>query len=205
MNALEKRIVEISYKHKLSHLSSCLTSVTVINDIYKVKKDNEPFILSNGHAALALYVVLEQWKFKDAEKLYLKHGTHPNRDLENGIYCSTGSLGQGITVAVGMALSDRSRNVYVLTSDGEMAEGSCWEALRIASDLKLENLRIAVICNGFSAYGKVDSETLDMRMQMFYPSLAVRCNVFGFPEFLQGLNGHYCVMNDENYKEICKV
>jgi len=95
MNDLQKRIIEISHKHKLSHLSSCLASVNVIDKIYSVKKEDEPFILSNGHAALALYVVLEKYgltmcggkKKVNAEELYLKHGTHPNRDLENGIWC----------------------------------------------------------------------------------------------------------------------
>ena len=102
-NKLERRIIELSYKHGLTHLSSCLTSVNVIDKIYQVKKKTDPFILSNGHAFLALCVVLEKWEGKDAEKLWKKHGTHPNRDLEDGIYCSTGSLGMGITVAVGMA------------------------------------------------------------------------------------------------------
>jgi transketolase len=204
MSELEKRIIEISYSKKLSHLSSCLTSVGIIDNLYKVKKENEPFILSNGHAALALYVVLEKYYFLDAEKLYDKHGTHPNRDLKDKIYCSTGSLGQGLTVAVGMALADRNRNVYVLTSDGEMAEGSAWEALRIASDLRLENLRITVNANGYSAYGKADADLLDLRMQYFYPSLVMRTDMFKYPDFLQGVNGHYQTLDEEKYKEIMK-
>ena len=57
MNKLEKRVVELSYKHGLTHLSSVLTSVNVIDKIYQVKEKTDPFILSNGHAALALYVV----------------------------------------------------------------------------------------------------------------------------------------------------
>lgn len=212
MTNLQKRVLEISYKHKLSHLSSCLNAVDVIDKLYEVKKENEPFILSNGHAALALYVVLEKYsktktcmgdvKNLDAEQLYLKHGTHPNRDLKDGIYCSTGSLGMGLPVAVGMAIADKKRNVYVVTSDGEMAEGSCWEALKIASDLRLENLRVTVIANGYSAYGKVDPDLLDLRMQYFYPSLVLRTNLFSFPSWVQGVDGHYCTMTDEMYKEI---
>ena len=87
MNALEKRILEISYKHKLSHLGSCLTAVNIIDEIYKVKKPDEPFILSQGHAGVALYTILEKFEGKDAEELWKKHGTHPNRDLDDGIYC----------------------------------------------------------------------------------------------------------------------
>ena len=205
MNDLEKRIIEISYRHKLGHIGSCLASVNIIDGIYQVKKPDEPFILSNGHAGLALYIVLEKYEGKDAEKLWKKHGTHPNRDLKDGIWCSTGSLGQGLPIAVGMALANRKRNVYVLTSDGEMNEGSCWEALRIASEQRLENLRISVVGNGYSALGKTDVDLLDLRMQYFYPSLMVKTDLFDFPEWLQGLEGHYRVMTKEEYEEITKT
>jgi transketolase len=202
---LRKRILEISHKYKLSHIGSCLTSVDIIDHIYKVKKKKEPFILSNGHAGLALYVVLEKHEGKDAEALWVNHGTHPSRSSQDGICCSTGSLGQGLTVAVGMALANSKRNVYVLTSDGEMAEGSCWEALRIAADLRLENLRISVVANGLSAYGKVDVDLLDLRMQYFYPSLVVKTDLFSYPEWLQGLAGHYVVMDDKQYKSLGEI
>jgi transketolase len=198
---LEKRCLELSFKHNLSHLSSVLTSVNLIDKIYSVKKDDEPFILSNGHAALALYVVLEKYKGINPEDYIKKYGTHPNRCIKDGLYCSTGSLGQGITVAVGMAMANRSRNVYVLTSDGEMTEGSCWEALRIATELKLENLRITVNANGYSAYKKVDTDWLDLRMQYFYPSLVVRTNLFDYPDWLQGYDAHYVKMDEKMYRE----
>ena len=202
LTELERRIIDISYKHKLAHLGSCLTSVGLIESIYESKKKDEPFILSNGHAGLALYVVLEKHGFGDAEELFKKYGTHPSRDEEHGIWCSTGSLGQGITIAVGMALSQKERDVYVLSSDGEMGEGSCWEALRIASENKLENLKIAVNANGSSGYGKIDTEWLDSRLQLFYPCLVIRTNLYKFPDWLQGVESHYVVMNEEKYKEI---
>lgn len=202
MSPLERKVIDLSYKHKLSHIGSNLTAVNIIDKIYSVKKEDEPFVLSVGHAGLALYVVLEAWLFKSAEDLLLKHGIHPNRSPEEGIYCSAGSLGNGICIAVGLAIAKPDRNVYVLMSDGEMAEGSVWEALRIASDLKLENLRITVNCNGYGAYGKVDTEVLDTRMQMFYPSLCVQSNIFNYPDYLQGLSGHYHVISDEEYKKL---
>jgi len=205
MNDLEKRIVSLSYKHHLSHISSCLTSVNVIDKIYQVKKKDEPFILSNGHAGLALYTILEKYEGKNAENLWKKHGTHPNRDKEDGIWCSTGSLGQGITIAVGMALADRSRNVYVLISDGECAEGAVWEALMIASKLKLENLRITCIGNGYSAFNKVDLDLLDIRLNSFYPTLMVRANLFNLPEYLNGIEGHYHKLSEKEYKEALSV
>lgn len=202
LNKLERRIIDISYKKGLSHLSSCLTAVRLIDHIYLIKKDEDSFVLDNGHAGLALYVVLEKFWFKNAEELFDKHGVHPNRDKEDKIDCSTGSLGQGLPIAVGMALADKKKNVYVLTSDGAMAEGSNWEALRIAGELRLDNLRVTVNANGYSAYKKVDVELLDTRMQMFYPSLVLHTQLYDFPDWLQGLDGHYLTLDEEKYKEI---
>lgn len=205
LNKMEHRILDISYRKKLSHLSSCLTSLRLIDNIYKIKKEKDIFVLSNGHAALALYVVLEKVYFLDAEKLFDKHGVHPNRDLGDKIYASSGSLGSAITLAVGMALADRSRLVYVLMSDGECAEGSVWEALRIAGELRLENLRITVNANGTGAYGKVDRELLDARLQYFFPTLVLETNLFDQPDWVQGFDGHYVVMDEAKYKEIMEV
>lgn len=202
MGTLEKRVIDLAHKHKLSHISSCLTSVGIIDKIYQVKKQDEPFILSNGHAALALYAVLEKWRFTNADKLVEKHGVHPNRDIDEGIYASTGSLGHGLGIAVGMAMANPKRNVYVLMSDGECAEGSVWEALRIASENHIENLRITVNCNGWSAMKRVDVETLDIRLQYFYPTLCIKSNMYSFPEWLQGLQGHYTVLTDAQYEQV---
>jgi transketolase len=203
LSKLERQLVDISYELKLSHLSAYFTAVGILDSIYSVKKKDEPLILSQGHAFAALAVVLEKYEGKNALELVRKYGTHPTRCLEDGIDLSTGSLGQGLTVAVGMALADRSKNVYVLTSDGEMTEGSCWEALRIAGEQQLENLRVTVNANGWSAYNKVDVDLLDLRMQYFYPSLVVKTNVFKFPEWLQGVDGHYGIIDsEERYKEI---
>lgn len=205
ISKLERRIIDIAYIKKLSHLSSCLTAVQLIDNIYQVKKENEPFVLSNGHAGLALYVILEKIYFKDAEKLFDKHGVHPNRDLGDKIYCSTGSLGSGVAIAVGMALADRSRNVYVLMSDGEFAEGLVWEALRIAGEQRLENLRIMVNANGTGAYGHIDTELLDKRANMFYPVLVVPTNMYKWPDFLQSIDGHYKTLSEDEYKETITV
>lgn len=202
MSFLEKRVLELSHKHHLSHIGSCLIAVGPIEAIYKVKKDNEPFILSSGHMGLALYCVLEAWGFGDAEELVKKYGTHPDRDMKRGIWASTGSLGHGIGLAVGMAIADRTRNVYVVISDGEAAEGSVWESLRIAGDLRLENLRIAIICNGYGAYGKIDVEILEKRLQLFYPTLIIKANTFNYPDYLQGQQAHYYTLTDENAKEL---
>lgn len=201
MNPLKKRILDLSHKYKLSHIGSCLSTVDTIDKIYSIKEKDEPFILSNGHAGLALYVVLEKYEGHNAELLLTQHGVHPNRDMEHGIWCSTGSLGHGVAIGVGMALANRERNVYIVTSDGECAEGSVWEALAIARKFQLENLRISIIGNGYSAYDEVDIDDLDMRINSFYPSLMVRTNMYAWPDWLQGQGAHYVVMSEEQYKE----
>ena len=197
---LKKRILEIAYKHKLSHLGSYLSAVDIIDEIYHSKNEEDIFILSSGHAALALYVVLEKYEDKNAEELFIKHGGHPHRDEANSIYCSTGSLGLGITVAVGRALANKNRKVHVLISDGESAEGSVWEALRFIQESNLTNIEVYVNVNGYAAYDKVDTKYLVDRLEVFLPSINIRyTNVNQYP-FLRGLNAHYHVMSEEDYK-----
>lgn len=204
INKLEKRVLEVSYKNKSSHIGSCLTAVGIIDKIYKKKRPEDKFILSNGHAFVALAVILEKYEGKDAEELAKRHGTHPTRNFKDGIWCSTGSLGMGITIAVGMALSDRPRNIYVMLSDGEMAEGSCWEALRIAKEQKLDNLKVVMNVNGHSAFGKINSQLLRLRIQSFFPSLIKRTNLSKYPDWLQGVPAHYVIIDEKKYKEIMK-
>ena len=200
-----KRLLELAYKHKQSHLSSSINALPLIDEIYSNKQKNDPFILSTGHAGLALYVVLEKHEGKDAEELLLRHGTHPNRNERDGIYCSTGSLGQGLPIAVGMALANKKRNVYVLISDGECAEGSVWEALRVAGEQRLENLRVIVSANGFSALGKVDVNLLEDRLRYFYPVHIAKVDMYKYPEYLNGVSGHYHVLSDDEYKEVKEI
>lgn len=202
MNTLERRIIDLSYKHKLSHIGSCLATVNTLDKIYSIKKKDEPLILSNGHAGLALYVVLEKYEGHNAEELLEKHGVHPNRDMDHGIWCSTGSLGHGVAIGVGMAMANKDRNVYIVTSDGDCAEGSVWEALAIARKFQMENIRISLIANGYSAYDEVDIIDLDNRINSFYPTLTVRTNLYAYPDWLQGLRAHYHVMTEEQYMEV---
>ena len=197
---LKKRILEIAYKHKLGHLGSYLSAAEIVDEIYKNKDTDDIFILSSGHAALALYVALEKYEGKNAEELFLKHGGHPHRDEENGIYCSTGSLGLGITVAVGRALANKNRKVHVLISDGESAEGSVWEALRFIKESNLSNIEVYVNVNGYAAYDKVDVKYLVDRLKVFLPTINIRYTSVNQYPFLRGLNAHYHVMSEQDYK-----
>lgn len=174
-----------------------------------MRNETEPVVLSAGHAGLALYCVLEAYEKKDAEKLFEKHGTHPNRDIENGIYASTGSLGHGVGIALGMALTNKDRNVYCLVSDGEMAEGSVWETLRIAADHQVSNLIIIVNANGWGAYREIYKDRLEWQVASFIngncPKISfITTTLKNYPEWLHGQAGHYVVMNDEQYQEITR-
>lgn len=200
MRPLEKRIMDITYQENLSHLSSTLSALPIVEEIYNQKKDDEVFILSNGHAGLALYVVLEDKYGIDARMLLHKHGIHPGKDLENKLYCSTGSLGSGLPIAVGHALADRSKNVYCMISDGEAAEGSIWESLRFINEAKLDNLKVYININGMSAYDFVDVEYLVARLKAFLPSINIRLSQPVEFSFASGLLTHYYVMKPGDYK-----
>ena len=189
MNELHDRVIEISKKLGLAHLGSCLTSVDIIDEIYSIKKENEPFILSCGHCALALYVVIEKYLGIDAECIFECHGTHPDRCEACGLYCSTGSLGHGLPIAVGMALADRDRDVYCLISDGECSEGSIWESVNVIRKYDVDNLKIYLNWNGWSAYDRVDLRIIEDMKRMLPMMVVVETRVEDYG--LKGLSAHY--------------
>lgn len=215
---LKRRIVEISYKLKLGHIGSNLTACDIIDEIYKIKKPDEKVIISSGHAHLAHLVVMEKYSEKDITNVYgqVAKNVHPiGKDAELlitdfGIHCdrqagcdvSTGSLGHGIGIAVGMALADRSKNVYCLMSDGELAEGSCYEALNVIYDEGITNLKIYVNNNGYGAY----RETFLMGIWYNSPVVSVvKTDMKDYPEWLQGQIAHYKVLNEEEYNELLEL
>jgi transketolase len=189
MNSLHERIVEISKKYNLSHVGSNLTALNIIDEIYRTKKFDEKFILSCGHCSLALYVMLEEIYGFDAEQLFLKHGVHADRCEEEGIYCSSGSLGHGLGIALGMALADRTKNVYCLVSDGELFEGNIWEVSNVMMKYDVTNLKVYLNFNGWSAYDRVETWML-RRIMFLIPSIQghiTRVEEYG----LKGLSAHY--------------
>lgn len=202
MNSLEQRLIDITFQERLSHLSSTLSALPIIEEIYAEREDDEVFILSNGHAGLALYVVLEKYYGIDPVELLHKHGIHPGRDLENHLYCSTGSLGSGLPIAVGHALATPNKDVYCLISDGECAEGSIWEALRFINDHPVSNLHVYVNINGMGAYDMIDTVNLTHRLQAFLPRINIRFSDPPQWSFAQELLTHYYVLKPEDYAEI---
>ncbi len=129
-------------------------------------EDRDRFVLSKGHTAPGLYAALAQRGFFPEEDLLtLRHiGSHlqghPNMNLTPGVDMSTGSLGQGISVAAGMALAAKYQGkdcrVYTLLGDGEIQEGQVWEALMFAHHYHLDNLCVIIDNNGLQIDGRVE-------------------------------------------------
>ena len=187
---LKKKILEISYKKKAHHIGSCLSCIDILTALYfgfmKVKnnqiKKNDRFIMSKGHAALSYYLVLMKLKFfseKFLIKEYLtdngKLGGHPDMNKKLGIDFSSGSLGNGISVATGMAYAykaDRQKNkVFTLIGDGECNEGIVWETALFAGHHKLDNLFVIIDYNKLQGFGStykiLNLEPLKSKFQSF--------------------------------------
>tara|TARA_R110001583_G_scaffold29368_2_gene102908 strand:+ start:6970 stop:7608 length:639 start_codon:yes stop_codon:yes gene_type:complete len=201
---LHRRILDIAYKNKLSHLGSYFSSVSIIDNIFSQKNEDDIFILSSGHAAVALYTVIEKYYGIDAEKLFQKHGGHPHRDEQNHLHCSTGSLGLGLPVAVGRAVASPDKTVYCLISDGECAEGSIWESLKFIEENNIKNIQVYVNVNGYCAYDQVDTQYLVRRLKSFLPSINIVDTTVNKYPFLKGINAHYHIMNEDDYTLACK-
>lgn len=167
---IRKIILAQSKRAGVGHIGSSLSIADILAALYggliRVPTPDDPerdrFILSKGHAALALYAALQLRGFLTSDDLdsYCGDGSllgvHPEHQLR-GIDISTGSLGQGLSVGAGMALAARmrrsDRRVFVLMSDAECNEGSLWEAAMFAAHHRLSNLVAIVDANGQQALG----------------------------------------------------
>lgn len=173
---VRKGIVESVHSAKAGHPGGSLSAADVFTFLYFEEMDIDPkepkkpgrdrFVLSKGHTAPGLYSVLaNRGYFPAADLLTLRHtGSylqgHPCVQHTPGIDASSGSLGQGLSVAVGMALSAKMSGegwrVYSLLGDGELQEGQIWEAAMFAGHRKLDNLCVIVDNNGLQIDGSVD-------------------------------------------------
>jgi transketolase len=156
---IRKKILNMSYKAQSAHIGSSLSIVDIITVLYlKIINRNikNIFILSKGHACLAHYCLLNQFKvisdkmlntYGKNNSILMSHSSHKVK----GVHLSTGSLGHGLPVATGIALSNvilkRKEKVFVLLSDGELNEGSNWESILFAAHHKLKNLVIIIDYN----------------------------------------------------------
>lgn len=173
---IRKDIVTMLTESASGHPGGSLSAVEILTTLYfnemniNPEKPRDPerdrFVLSKGHAAPVLYSALARRGFFNVDELHTlrKIGTmlqgHPNMNDVPGVDMSTGSLGQGISTAVGMALAGKcdgkAYRVYSLLGDGELEEGQVWEAAMCAAHYKLDNLTAFIDSNGLQIDGKCE-------------------------------------------------
>lgn len=173
-NNIRKNIIEMVYAAQSGHPGGSLGSSDILTYLYfeemDANKDNiggqdrDRFVLSKGHCSPALYATMyEKGLINEDLKTFRKLGSklqgHPSTIYLEGIDISTGSLGQGVSCAVGMAIANKldknDHRIYALLGDGESEEGLVWEALMAASHYKLDNLVIIFDNNGLQIDGNV--------------------------------------------------
>lgn len=188
---IRKDIVKMLTESKSGHPGGSLSAVEIMTTLYFDEMNIDPkncknpdrdrFVLSKGHAAPVLYAALAERGFFAKEELMKLRKTgailqgHPNMNYIPGVDMSTGSLGQGISAAVGMALAGKLDNkeyrVYTLLGDGELGEGQVWEATMCASHYKLNNLTAFVDFNGLQIDGDItkvmNSLPIDEKFEAF--------------------------------------
>jgi transketolase len=174
--SIRRRIIDAEHrlKKQATHFGGAFSIVEILSVLYGHVMNFDPhnpmddnrdrFILSKGHTSVALYAILNVTGCitdKEFEDNFLKNGgffpEHPVKCLEHGIECSTGSLGIGLSFAVGKALAaklnKKNYKVFVILGDGECNEGSCWEAMMAAMQYKLDNLIMIIDKNNLQLDG----------------------------------------------------
>lgn len=208
-NICRKDVVRMTTRGKSSHVASCLSCIDILAILYSKilnvdpkspeKKGRDIFIMSKGHAGAALYSILARVGFFDKELLdthYQNGGNlsgHVNSHLLSGIEVSTGSLGNGLGVGCGFAYHGKKSNqkymTYILISDGELNEGSTWEAMLFAAHHNLNNLVCILDANKYQSI-KTTVETLNVE--------PLKNKILSFDWRVEELDGH-------NHDELNKV
>jgi len=174
-HAARRTVIEAALAARTAHIGSSLSIVDVLAVLYSdVLTGDDRFLLSKGHAASALYATLAEHGELDRDEVisgYCADGGefagHPERGVA-GIEMTGGSLGHGPAIAVGTALADRhdgAGRTYCLVGDGELNEGSVWEAIALAGHHGLANLTVIVDANGLQGLGRT-GEVLDLEPLM---------------------------------------
>lgn len=174
-NNLRKNIVKMVANAKSGHIGGSLSIADILSVLYFEEmnitsenlkdKERDKFVLSKGHASPALFGILHEKGFISEDELmtFRKINSnlqgHPSMIYVDGVDMSTGSLGQGISAAVGMALSYKAKNldyrVYSILGDGESQEGQVWEAAMAAAHYQLDNLVVFLDFNGLQIDGDI--------------------------------------------------
>jgi transketolase len=152
---LRRDTFELALEIQCPHIAPSLSTVEILLAVYGRLGEHDKFILSKGHGCVAWYVILKDLGYNPP----LKH--HPDIDVANGVECTTGSLGHGLPMAVGMALAKRLKGelgtVYILMGDGECQEGTVWESAMLASRFHLDNLCVIVDRNNLQTLDTPDN------------------------------------------------
>jgi transketolase len=177
-----RRILDVSQQVSALHIGSAYSCTEIVDCIYNGLMRREPagaspdtFLLSKGHGCMIQYVILEEMGVLSRADLDAyctpngRLGVHP--DYGNpGIVAATGSLGHGLSMVCGMALAEKGRKtdgmIYTVLSDGEVQEGSTWEAAMMASSLRLDNVVAVIDNNDFQSLGRTS-----VTHPSFYPLL----------------------------------
>lgn len=143
------RTLDLIYQHKMGHLGSDFSCIDILVALYYDQLQDHRYVQSKGHAVEGLWAILEDLDYITKEEVdtYCQFGSrimgHPNNKVK-GIEVNTGSLGHGLSIGVGMALAAKqtqtNQKAFVLLGDGELAEGSVWEAAMAGAHFKLDNL-----------------------------------------------------------------
>lgn len=160
-----QEILAMSQNVTALHVAPAFSCLEILEVIYHYcKTDADTFLLSKGHGCLSQYVILAHFGVlskQDIQDYCTKQGrlgAHPDYGVP-GIAAATGSLGHGLGMAVGMAYAKKIQKkpgmVYVVISDGELQEGSTWEAVMMASNLLLDNLVVCIDFNDFTSFGRL--------------------------------------------------
>ena len=194
-----RRILDISQQVSALHAAAAFSATEIVDCIYYGLMRGKPgidspdtFLMSKGHGCMIQYVILEELGILNHRDLDLyckaegRLGCHPDYGVP-GIEASTGSLGHGMALATGMAYAESAIHnkdgiIYVVLSDGELQEGSTWEAMMMAANLGLSNVVAMLDHNGFQSFGKTSENH-----PAFYP-IREKVEAFGWeaPE----VNGH---------------
>ena len=192
---IRRKVLKMLYESKSSHLGGNMSCVEILVALYyKIMKPGDHFILSKGHCIATLYAILADKGIipkKLLDTYYQKDGLPGHATKMEGIEVSTGSLGHGLPIGIGMALADRNHKVYVLMSDGEMQAGTTWESALFASHHKLNNLVVIIDYNKWQAFGRINEvlnlEPLKEKWKMF-GWVAVEVDGHSFRELDLGFN-----------------
>ena len=192
---IRRNIVKMVYEAKSGHPGGSLGAADIMTYLYfkemNINKDNvsstdrDRFVLSKGHTSPALYATLKECGLLEEEldtfrQINSKLQGHPNMNYVSAVDMSTGSLGQGVSCAVGMALANKLDNnnnrVFVLCGDGEVEEGIVWEALMAASHYKLDNLVVIIDLNHLQIDGNIEDVLNPLPLDL--KAKAFGCEVF---------------------------